>query len=590
MKKTSVIIVSYYTGLPLRLCVASAIAHNNVAEIIIVNNGNTTADERWLEELSHNHANIRLISGHGNVGFGKAVNIAARNAVGDYLLVLNPDAVMLPSCIDAMINAMEETPEAWVAGANITDYRGRSVPQTARNILTPENAISSALFLPFFTESAPELNIYTPFTDEIMDIPAISGAFMFFRKSAFQQLNGFDESYFLHVEDMDICLRVNKMGGRIILVPTVKVLHFQGSSGGSSLKVELHKARSFAIYFTRHFPDTARYKQQFLKAMAFIRAYVKSAIGFIGKRLEIFSAEQREIRKLGILMNSAPNPLPREERVYLTGSTRLLGLCTLSRLLSAGYSVTAGHNSSAMFYGHPNLEWAKHDMESGLIPSAAADILIHAAPLWFLPPNIAHFAKCGVRRIIAFSSTSAESKVDAQNPFEMERAERLNSAEDSLKQKCAELGINLTIFRPTLIHGYGLDSNVTAIAKFIKLMRFFPIVGEASGLRQPVLADDLADAVLAVIHNHQTFGKTYNLSGGETLSYKEMVEHIFRANDIKPRFLRVNFLPKILDFLGKTLKRPRLNGDIARRMNKDLVYNYSPASQHFEYAPHGFLR
>src|SRR5581483_4387437 len=107
----------------------------------------------------------------------------------------------------------------------------------------------------------------------------------------------------------------------------------------------------------------------------------------------------------------------------------------------------------------------------------------------------------------------------------------------ALNEGCREKGIAVTILRPTLIYGVGLDKNITVLTGFIRRFGFFPVYPPAFGRRQPVHADDLAIAVLNVMDNEKTFGRAYNVSGGEVITYRSMLERIFTALGRKARII-----------------------------------------------------
>ncbi|MBS1211978.1 MAG: NAD-dependent epimerase/dehydratase, partial [Proteobacteria bacterium] len=212
------------------------------------------------------------------------------------------------------------------------------------------------------------------------------------------------------------------------------------------------------------------------------------------------------------------------------------------------------------------------------------------APLTLLPGILAHLETTGIRRIIAFGSTSRFSKQESCDPHEREFALGLAESEQALAEYCERTGTMWTVFRPTLIYGCGMDKNITIIANFIRRFGFFPLIGDAGGLRQPVHADDLAAACLAVLNNEETFKRAYNLSGGETLSYRGMVERIFAAEGKRPRFLRI---PLPLFRVGMELASVwppyrHLSGEMAKRMTEDLCFPHEDAQRDFGYAPRAF--
>jgi nucleoside-diphosphate-sugar epimerase len=216
--------------------------------------------------------------------------------------------------------------------------------------------------------------------------------------------------------------------------------------------------------------------------------------------------------------------------------------------------------------------------------------LVHAAPIWLLPPALPALADLGLRRLVAFSSTSRFTKSRSACRRERDLARRLAEGEEGVKSTARARGIAWTILRPTLIYGGGRDRNVSAIAGVVRFLGFVPVAGAAVGARQPVHADDLARAVLAVLENAATFGKSYDLPGGETLTYAEMVGRVARAIGRNPRLvclppaaLRAAIgIARLLPGLGYLSPR------MADRMNEDLRFDAGPACRDFGYAPRGF--
>jgi nucleoside-diphosphate-sugar epimerase len=135
-----------------------------------------------------------------------------------------------------------------------------------------------------------------------------------------------------------------------------------------------------------------------------------------------------------------------------------------------------------------------------------------------------------------------------------------------------------------------LDKNVTVIANFIRRFGFFPMVGSGAGLRQPVHADDLASACIASIDCPNSFNRAYNLSGGETLTYHQMVEKIFISLGKSTAIVSIP-LPifKTLMKAASLLPRYRyFSTEMASRMNQDLCFDHIEATRDFGYAPRGF--
>lgn len=238
----------------------------------------------------------------------------------------------------------------------------------------------------------------------------------------------------------------------------------------------------------------------------------------------------------------------------------------------------------------PQTTWHYLDLSKDYfaLPTAHAETLLHTTALWLLPEWIEKFHERGVRRIIAFSSTSRFTKTNSASKYELEVVNKLVAAEALVVSECERLGIAWTIFRPTLIYGglYG-DRNIGDIARLICRFGFFPVFGKASGLRQPVRASDLANACLLALNAPPSYNRAYNLSGGETVTYRSMVRKVFEMMGKRPVFLPVPvWMFRLAVKLGKLHPRfTHLTPDMALRMQTDLVFDHSDATADFGYTP-----
>ncbi len=279
------------------------------------------------------------------------------------------------------------------------------------------------------------------------------------------------------------------------------------------------------------------------------------------------------------------------ESITVTGASSQIGFFLLPLLATAGYQVVAvSRNASYARAAPPEIRCHIADLTSDVEGLIFSSYLIHLAPIWTLPPLIARASAQGLARLIAFSSTSAISKRDSPNLAERQLALSLQQGELEVRKLCEKFNIKWTIFRPTMIYGCGRDANVTAIARFIDRLGFFPIAVPGLGLRQPVHAEDLARAVCDALLQSATYSQIYNLSGGEVLTYRTMVEKIFIALNKTPRLV---FLPplvfKSVVRLAKSLGRFRhLTGQTVDRMNQDLSFSHDEATRDFWFNPRRF--
>ncbi|MBS27363.1 MAG: NAD-dependent dehydratase [Alphaproteobacteria bacterium] len=214
---------------------------------------------------------------------------------------------------------------------------------------------------------------------------------------------------------------------------------------------------------------------------------------------------------------------------------------------------------------------------------------IATVPVWLLPPRMDELYDAGVRRLVCFSTTSVLGKADSQNPHERAMVTKVMESEFALHGWSVRKGVGLTILRPTLIYGAGRDQTVSAAVRFILRFGLYPVWGEASGLRQPVHADDLAAAALTALEAREALGGTFALGGGETLTYREMITRIFEVLERSPRLVRVPALPSLLSLAGAVIPGSQLTADVARRMAMDLAYDDGEAAAAFGYAPRPFL-
>lgn len=250
--KISVIMVSYMTGPALTEAVKSVLEDPDVFELILVDNGNTEVARNGLSHLVMPHDKVRLLQGHGNVGFAKGCNYGARLATGDYLLFLNPDAILRPGAAMALAQHGRTLEGPWITGGLLRDINGREQRGGRRGALTPWSAFvtfTGLSKLPFFQSIHKEKE---PLPTEPISIPVVSGAFLMMDRPSFDKVKGFDEEYFLHVEDIDICRRMRAIGGDVKFVPSAIVMHYGSTSRVPRNHIEREKLKGFVTYFLNY--------------------------------------------------------------------------------------------------------------------------------------------------------------------------------------------------------------------------------------------------------------------------------------------------------------------------------------------------
>jgi len=254
--KVSAIVVSFNTGDCLFDCLVALEADTGVAEVILVNNGNPI---ETLERVDHAYGKspkVKVIGGGENRGFAAGVNLGAASAIGDRLLVINPDAVLQPASIPAFERAMSGAAEPAIVGGKIFGADGVEQRGGRRRRLTMRSAAATFLGLSWLRAINPaftSINRHTePEPAGPVPMDAVSGALMYMSASSFRRLGGFDEGYFLHVEDLDLCRRAEADGGSVIYTPHASALHYGATSDAPSLFVEKHKGAGFNRYFRKY--------------------------------------------------------------------------------------------------------------------------------------------------------------------------------------------------------------------------------------------------------------------------------------------------------------------------------------------------
>jgi nucleoside-diphosphate-sugar epimerase len=222
--------------------------------------------------------------------------------------------------------------------------------------------------------------------------------------------------------------------------------------------------------------------------------------------------------------------------------------------------------------------------------SAPIENWICVAPIWVLPDYFSLLETSGARRVVVLSSTSRFKKVGSGDTAENVIAAKLIVSEARVQAWAESRGIEWVILRPTLIYGLGRDKNISEIARFIRRFGFFPVLGRAQGLRQPIHAEDAAAACVSALQAPGAANRAYNISGGETLSYREMVIRVFDALGRRPRLLTVPLwvFRLAVSMLRRLPRYRQWSAAMVERMNSDLVFDHADATRDLGFKPRAF--
>jgi hypothetical protein len=253
--RVSAIVVSYRTGEVLFDCLQALTADADVAEIILVDNGNPPDTLSRLDDCFGRSGKLKITGGGENRGFAAGVNLGARMATGNRLLILNPDAILQPGSIAALEAARTGQAEPVVVGGKIHGKDGVEQRGARRRRLTLQSAAVTFLGMGWLRSMNPafvNINRNTePEPAGPVPMDAVSGALMYMSRAGFERLGGFDEGYFLHVEDLDLCRRAEADGGSVIYTPHARAMHHGATSDAPAIAVEQYKAAGLRRYFSK---------------------------------------------------------------------------------------------------------------------------------------------------------------------------------------------------------------------------------------------------------------------------------------------------------------------------------------------------
>ncbi len=256
----SVIIVSYNVRYYLEQCLRSVrqAARGLDVEILVVDNNSSDGSVEYLEPLFRE---VRFIKSEVNLGFSKANNLAAGMAKGQYLLFLNPDTIVSENAFADCISFMDSHPGAGITGVCMLNRDGSFAPESRRAVPTPFVAFCKMSGLcALFPKSRVFGKYYLGHLDRTEEnrIEVVSGAYMFVRREAFERVGGFDETFFMYGEDVDLSYRILKSGYENWYIP-VRILHYKGeSTNRTSFSYSKVFYNAMLIFFNKHFRGYGR--------------------------------------------------------------------------------------------------------------------------------------------------------------------------------------------------------------------------------------------------------------------------------------------------------------------------------------------
>jgi N-acetylglucosaminyl-diphospho-decaprenol L-rhamnosyltransferase len=255
-EELTVVTVTYSPGPHLDRFLASlAHATDRPVTVVMADNGSTDGAP---EEALERYPNARLLRTGGNLGYGSAVNRAVAQYLADsdveFFVVANPDVQWGPNSIDLMLEAAQRWPVAGSLGPLIRDPDGTVYP-SARHQPSLVRGGMHAVVSPVW-KSNPWTAAYRQERMEPSERPVgwLSGSCLLLRKAAFDEIGGFDERYFMYMEDVDLGDRLSRAGFQNVYVPAAEILHDKGHATGRdpARNLAAHHRSTYTFLADRH--------------------------------------------------------------------------------------------------------------------------------------------------------------------------------------------------------------------------------------------------------------------------------------------------------------------------------------------------
>ena len=257
----SIIIVNYNGLKYLEECLKSLLQNLEgiIFEIVIIDNH---SKDQSCEYIKNNFPNVKLIESKNNNGFGRGNNEAVKDAKGEYLLLINNDTIVLDQ-IKPVLDFIKSDNKIGVVGINMRNANNDYIP-AAGNFPNYRSVFQFQKLLDLGAEFKTGL-----FAKEYYEVDWLSGSFLLLSKDTFNKIEGFDQDYFMYVEDVDFCKKIANLGLKRIYLPKPKYIHFVGFNSKKNPML----VNGYKIYIKKHFSG---YKKIIISFVLMINSFVKN--------------------------------------------------------------------------------------------------------------------------------------------------------------------------------------------------------------------------------------------------------------------------------------------------------------------------
>nr|WP_262909396.1 glycosyltransferase family 2 protein [Chryseobacterium gwangjuense] len=262
--KLSIIIVSYNVTRLLKNCLLSIQKYIEDVnyEVIVIDNAST--DTSW-GDLIPEFPKVHFISSSVNEGFAKANNKAVQAAIGEYLLILNPDTEIEGNYMQEILDFVDSKENFGCLGVRMHDAKGNFLPESKRSVPDMFNSFEK-LFTNFKNKDSKSYYRNDISEFDISEIEVVTGAFCLIKKKVYEKIGRFDETYFMYGEDIDLCYTLLNNGYKNYYYGKVSILHHKGES---TIKDEVYLERFYGamqIFISKYYKESKPLQYSLLKA------------------------------------------------------------------------------------------------------------------------------------------------------------------------------------------------------------------------------------------------------------------------------------------------------------------------------------
>lgn len=250
-------------------------------EVIVVDNH---SGDGSLGYLRPKFPEVRFISNETNIGFARACNEGLEHASGEFILFLNPDTILPEDCFQKCISFFETHPDCGALGVKMVDGSGNFLKESKRSFPSPLTSLFKLFGLAaLFSKSKLFSRYHLGHLDKDLDheVDVLAGAFMLVRKKVLDEVGGFDETFFMYGEDVDLSYRIQKAGYKNFYFSGTTIIHFKGEStrrGSLNYVKMFYKAMS--VFVQKHYGGA---KAGIFNASIHIAIWIRAAIAAFSK-------------------------------------------------------------------------------------------------------------------------------------------------------------------------------------------------------------------------------------------------------------------------------------------------------------------